>query len=96
MHVLRVEQGLPNGSPMALALDAGGRIYVGMQRAGLLAGETGRLTGLAAAADWRRKILSRPCGRPVMALYGRARWATAVRLRDGRRGSFDDCERPGR
>ena len=54
MHVLRVGQGLPTSSPMALALGAGGRIYVGMQRAGLFVGEAGRFdrvggsSGLAA------------------------------------------------
>lgn len=42
MHVLRVGQGLPPGSPTTLALDGDGRIYVGMQRDGIFVGESGR------------------------------------------------------
>ena len=39
---MRAGQGLPDSPPTALALDAGGRIYVGLQRGGLFAGESGR------------------------------------------------------
>lgn len=42
VHVLREGQGLPNSPPTALILDANGRIYVGLQRGGLWAGESGR------------------------------------------------------
>jgi signal transduction histidine kinase/ligand-binding sensor domain-containing protein len=42
VHVLRTSQGLPSGSPTALALDAGGRVYVGLQSGGLFVGEAGR------------------------------------------------------
>jgi signal transduction histidine kinase/ligand-binding sensor domain-containing protein len=42
MHVLMVEQGLPAGAPTALTLDPDGRVYVGMRRAGLFMGESGR------------------------------------------------------
>jgi ligand-binding sensor domain-containing protein/signal transduction histidine kinase len=42
VHVLRGGQGLPEGKPTALALDADGRIYVGLQRGGLWVGEAGR------------------------------------------------------
>lgn len=42
VHVMRTGQGLPSSSPTALALDAGGRVYVGLQRGGLFVGEGGR------------------------------------------------------
>lgn len=41
-HLLRAEQGLPEGPPTALAVDAGGQIYVGEQRGGLYVGDAGR------------------------------------------------------
>jgi ligand-binding sensor domain-containing protein/signal transduction histidine kinase len=50
MHVLRVGQGLPPGSPTTLALDATGRIFVGMQRDGLFAGESGRFERVGGSA----------------------------------------------
>ncbi len=46
MHVLRVGQGLPVAAPTALALDAGGKICVAMQRAGLFVGDAGRFEPL--------------------------------------------------
>jgi len=76
MHVLRVEQGLPNGSPMASRLDAGGRIYVGMQRAGLLAGETGRFDRIGGSGRLAAQNFVTSVWAARMALYGRARWAT--------------------
>ena len=42
VHILRAGQGLPASPPTAIALDAGGRIYVGLQRGGLFMGESGR------------------------------------------------------
>jgi len=45
VHVLRTgegSQGLPDSLPTAFALDAGGRVYVGLQRGGLYVGESGR------------------------------------------------------
>jgi signal transduction histidine kinase/streptogramin lyase len=42
VHVLRTGQGLPDSLPTAFALDANGRIYVGLQRGGLFVGESGR------------------------------------------------------
>lgn len=42
VHIMRTGQGLPASSPTALALDAGGRVHVGMQRGGLFVGENGR------------------------------------------------------
>jgi signal transduction histidine kinase len=42
VHVMRTTQGLPNGLPAALALDAAGRVYVGLQRGGLYVGDAGR------------------------------------------------------
>lgn len=49
VHVMRTGQGLPVGSPTALALDASGRVYVGMQRGGLFVGEGGRFEKFTAA-----------------------------------------------
>jgi ligand-binding sensor domain-containing protein/two-component sensor histidine kinase len=42
VHVMRTGQGLPASSPTALALDAGGRVHVGLQRGGLFVGEGSR------------------------------------------------------
>ncbi len=42
VRIMRAGQGLPASSPTALALDAGGRLLVGLQRGGLFAGEAGR------------------------------------------------------
>ena len=42
VHILREGEGLPKGSSTALALDVGGRVYVGLQRGGLFVGESGR------------------------------------------------------
>ena len=42
IHVLRGGQGLPDGSPAAIALDTEGHIYVGLERGGLWAGALGR------------------------------------------------------
>jgi ligand-binding sensor domain-containing protein/signal transduction histidine kinase len=47
VYVLREGQGLPNSLPTALALDANGRLYVGLQRGGLWSGETGRFNPVA-------------------------------------------------
>ncbi len=41
-YILRGGQGLPDSLPTALALDADGRAYVGLERGGLWAGEAGR------------------------------------------------------
>jgi signal transduction histidine kinase/ligand-binding sensor domain-containing protein len=54
-HLLRAEQGLPATVPTALAVDAGGRVYVGFQRGGLFVGESGRFDrvgGGDAAETW--------------------------------------------
>lgn len=42
VYLLRQGQGLPESLPTALALDAGGRIYVGLERGGLWMGEAGK------------------------------------------------------
>ncbi len=49
VHVMRTGQGLPAGSPTALALDAGGRVHVGMQRGGLFVGTAGRFERFGSA-----------------------------------------------
>jgi ligand-binding sensor domain-containing protein/signal transduction histidine kinase len=46
VQVLRGEQGLPEIVPTALALDADGRVYVGLQRGGVWMGEAGRFDQL--------------------------------------------------
>src|SRR5882724_3589436 len=89
MHVLRVEQGLPNGLPMALALDAGGRIYVGMQRAGLLAGEAGRFdriggSGRLAAQNFVTSVCAARDGTVWAGTLGDGLYG----LRDGREVHF--------
>ena len=77
VHVLRAGQGLPDGSPTALALDASGRIYVGCNAAACLCGESGRFDRVGRQ---RRigscKISFRPCAWRVTARCGRALWAT--------------------
>jgi ligand-binding sensor domain-containing protein/signal transduction histidine kinase len=50
VHVMRTGQGLPASSPTALALDAGGRVHVGMQRGGLFVGEAGRFERFGSAS----------------------------------------------
>lgn len=47
VHVQRVGHGLPASPPSALALDAAGRIYVGLQHNGIFVGEAGRFERLA-------------------------------------------------
>lgn len=47
VHVLRAGQGLPSSPPSTLAVNANGRIYVGLQRGGLFAGEAGRFDRVA-------------------------------------------------
>ena len=47
VYVLREGQGLPNNLPTALAIDPGGRLYVGLQRGGLWSSETGRFDPVA-------------------------------------------------
>ena len=47
MHVVRVGQGLPLGTPTAMALDASGKIIVAMQREGLFTGDVGRFDAVA-------------------------------------------------
>jgi len=42
VQVLKAGQGLPASSPTALALDASGRVLVGMGRSGIFVGEAGR------------------------------------------------------
>jgi ligand-binding sensor domain-containing protein/signal transduction histidine kinase len=42
VHVLKAGQGLPSGSPTALALDGSGGVLVGLGRSGLFVGEAGR------------------------------------------------------
>lgn len=42
VHILPAGQGLPKSAPTAIALDPGGRLYVGLQRGGLFVGESGR------------------------------------------------------
>lgn len=42
VHILRASLGLSSSSTTALALDANGRLYVGLQRGGLFVGESGR------------------------------------------------------
>lgn len=49
VHVLRGGQGLPDSPPTALALDADGRIYVGLQRGGVWMGESGRFDQLGSS-----------------------------------------------
>ncbi|MDB6123105.1 MAG: Histidine kinase [Pedosphaera sp.] len=46
VHSLRIEQGLPSGAATALALDASGRVHVGLARGGLFVGEAGRFERL--------------------------------------------------
>jgi len=46
VFALRESLGLPNSLPTALARDAGGRIYVGLQRGGLWAGGAGKFEAL--------------------------------------------------
>jgi ligand-binding sensor domain-containing protein/signal transduction histidine kinase len=48
VHFLRASQGLPNSASTALALDANGRVYVGMQHGGIFAGESGRFDRVGA------------------------------------------------
>jgi ligand-binding sensor domain-containing protein/signal transduction histidine kinase len=52
VFVLRESQGLPNSLPTALAQDAGGRLYVGLQRGGLWTGEAGRFATLGGGAGF--------------------------------------------
>jgi signal transduction histidine kinase/ligand-binding sensor domain-containing protein len=47
VHVFHSGQGLPDTPPTALALDAHGRILVGLPRGGLFAGESGRFERLS-------------------------------------------------
>jgi signal transduction histidine kinase len=42
VYVLRESQGQPHGLPTVLAVDATGRLYVGLQRGGLWTGEAGK------------------------------------------------------
>ncbi len=49
VHILRAGQGLPASPPTALALEAGGRIYVGLERDGLFVGESGRFERVGGA-----------------------------------------------
>ncbi len=51
MHVLQVGSGLPPGSPTTLALDANGRIFVGIQRDGLFEGDSGRFERVGGSDD---------------------------------------------
>lgn len=52
VHVMRAGQGLPATAPTALALDSGGRIYVGMQRGGIFVGEAGRFERFNSYGGW--------------------------------------------
>ncbi len=49
VHVLRMEQGLPDNTPTALALDASGKVYVGLKQSGLYVGLSGRFERLGGA-----------------------------------------------
>lgn len=49
VHVLHTGQGLPASFPTALALDAGGRVHVGLQRGGIFVSEGGRFEALPGA-----------------------------------------------
>jgi ligand-binding sensor domain-containing protein/signal transduction histidine kinase len=51
MHVLHVGSGLPPGPPTTLALDATGRIFVGIQRDGLFVGDAGRFERVGGSDD---------------------------------------------
>jgi ligand-binding sensor domain-containing protein/signal transduction histidine kinase len=48
VHILRVEPGLADNPPAALALDGAGRLYTGLQRGGLFVGESDRFDRLNA------------------------------------------------
>lgn len=52
VHVLRVAQGLPTSLPTALAADAAGHVYVGLQRGGLFVSEAGRFDRLPGAGGF--------------------------------------------
>lgn len=52
VHILRAGQGLPNSSSTALALDASGRTYVGLQRGGVFVGESGRFDRVGGNDGW--------------------------------------------
>ncbi len=52
VHVLRVAQGLPASLPTALAADAAGHVYVGLQRGGLFVSEAGRFDRLTSAGGF--------------------------------------------
>jgi len=86
MHVLRVGEGLPDGLPTALTLASGGRVYVGIQRAGLFVGESGRFErtggdgGLAA-----QNFVTAVCAAPDGTVW-------AGTLGDGLYGLRDDRE----
>lgn len=45
-YILHEEQGLLDGAPTTLASDASGQIYIGLERGGLLAGQSGRFDPL--------------------------------------------------
>lgn len=49
VHVMRAGQGLPVSPPTALALDASGRVQVGLQRGGLFIGDGGRFEPFVSA-----------------------------------------------
>ncbi len=51
IHVSRVREGLPADSPTALAMDKTGRLYLGIPRAGLFAGESGRFDRLGGSGE---------------------------------------------
>ena len=51
VHIVSAGQGLPNSPPTALALGAGGRLYVGLQRGGLFVGESGRFDKVGGSGE---------------------------------------------
>ena len=80
VFVLREGQGLPEGVPTALGQDAGGRVYVGLERGGVWKGESGRFDPVGGAEDLQfQDFVSSVCagrdgtiwaGTPGNGLYG--------------------------